>query len=34
MVAMAYDGEAHAMNKAEGGLDVSMCFPQVMQALK
>ena len=26
-VAMAYDGEVHAMNKAEGGLEVSMCFP-------
>jgi two-component system sensor histidine kinase TctE len=27
-VAMAYDGEAKAMNKEGGGLEVSMCFPQ------
>lgn len=27
-VAMAYDGEVTAMNKPEGGLEVSMCFPQ------
>lgn len=26
-VAMAYDGEAYARNKAEGGLEVGMCFP-------
>jgi two-component system sensor histidine kinase TctE len=27
-VAMAYDGEASASNRQEGGLEVSMCFPR------
>lgn len=31
-VATAYDGEAFAMNRAEGGLEVGMCFPLVAAA--
>lgn len=31
-VAMAYDGEAHAENKTDGGLEVTMCFPKATEA--
>jgi two-component system sensor histidine kinase TctE len=31
-VAMAYDGEASASNRQEGGLEVSMCFPPLDMA--
>lgn len=33
-VAMAYDGEASVSNRPDGGLEVSMCFPRVMQSLQ
>jgi len=33
-VAMAYGGEAFARNKAEGGLEVGMCFPRIAAAAK
>lgn len=33
-VAMAYEGEVGVINRPEGGLEVSMCFPQVAESMK
>ncbi len=33
-VAMAYEGETNAINKPDGGLEVSMCFPQAAEAVE